>query len=360
MFEALRKKFASFLSNSKEKPKKEIKKPSPTTKKRIKKQAPVEPPTSNKIDNSKPGPSPGRVGGTPSAPKQNFFSKLKQKLSTSKLSKEQFEEIFEDLEITLLENNVALETVDKIKENLEKDLVDTLIEKKEIDNKILTSLKKAILSVLIEPPNIIEQIKNSEKPYKIVFFGINGSGKTTSIAKLAYFLKQNKISCVMAAADTFRAASIEQLQTHGEKLNIPVIAQNYNSDPAAVAYDAIEYSKKNKIQAVLIDTAGRMYTQANLLREMEKIMRVTQPNLKIFVGESITGNDATEQAKTFNESVGIDGIILSKADIDKKAGTILSVSQATNKPIYFLGTGQNYQDLTPFTKKTILENLGLD
>jgi fused signal recognition particle receptor len=295
--------------------------------------------------------------------KQGFFSKLFKKISstgTVTLEQKHVEEIFAEIEITLLENNVALEVVDKIKENLHKDLVGIEVKKDKIEQTILESLKNSILSVLIEPPNLIENIKSSTSPYVILFFGINGSGKTTSIAKLASFLQKNKISCVLAAGDTFRAASIEQLQKHGERLNVKVISSQYGSDPASVAFDAIKYAEKNKIQAVLIDTAGRMYTKANLLKEMEKIIKIAKPNLKIFVGESITGNDATEQAKTFNETCKIDGIILSKADVDEKAGTILSVSYVTNKPIYFLGTGQDYKDLSPFTKSTVLKNIGLD
>ncbi len=292
--------------------------------------------------------------------KEGFFSKLKKKLLSSVLTQEQFDELFEELEMTLLENNVALEAVDKIKQSLAKDLVGISIKKSQIDETILSSLKEAILSLIIEPPNLINNIKSSLEPYVILFFGINGSGKTTSIAKLAHYLKKNKISVVLAAGDTFRAASIEQLQTHAKDLNIPVISSSYGADPSSVAFDAISYAKKNKIQAVLIDTAGRMYTKVNLLKEMEKIVRISKPSLKLFVAESITGNDAVEQAKTFNESIGIDGIILTKADIDEKAGTILSVSQVTGKPIYFLGTGQKYDDLTPFTKSTVLKNIGLE
>jgi fused signal recognition particle receptor len=207
---------------------------------------------------------------------------------------------------------------------------------------------------------LIGEIKKSLRPYTVLFFGINGSGKTTSIAKLAHKLKKEGISCVLAAGDTFRAAAIDQLEEHAKKLNVPIIKKDYGSDPAAVAFDAISYAKKNKVQAVLIDTAGRMYTASNLLKEMEKIVRISKPDLKLFVGESITGNDATEQARTFNDSVGIDGLILSKADIDEKAGTILSVSQVTGKPIYFLGMGQSYEDLQTFSKKTVLKNLGLE
>jgi len=292
--------------------------------------------------------------------KGNFFTKLIKKISTSKLLQEDFDEAFSDLEITLLENNVALEAVDKIKENLAKSLVGQQIKKTEAPARILAALKDSILSLLIESPNLIQAIKSSTKPYVILFFGINGTGKTTSIAKLAHLLKKNNISSVLAAADTFRAASIEQLKTHADKIGVPIISSQYGADPASVAFDSIAYANKHNIKAVLIDTAGRMYTKENLLKEMEKIVRISKPSLKLFVGESITGNDAIDQARTFNETIGIDGIILSKADIDEKAGTILSVSHITGKPIYFLGTGQGYNDLEVFSKKTVLKNLGLE
>jgi len=293
--------------------------------------------------------------------KGGFFSKIVKKLTTSELKQDQFDEYFEDLELSLLENNVSLEAVDQIKLELSKDLVGISIKKDKVQGAVLDSLKESILSLLIESPNLEKQIGEKKKdPYVILFFGINGSGKTTSIAKLAFVLKAAGFSVVLGAGDTFRAASIEQLQIHGDKVGVKVISQKYGADPAAVAFDTISYAKKNKIDVVLIDTAGRMYTKSDLLREMEKIVRVSKPDLKMFVGESITGNDATEQAKKFNETIGIDGIILSKADIDKKAGAILSVSQATKKPIYYLGTGQDYTDLKKFTKKTVLKNIGIE
>lgn len=301
------------------------------------------------------------VGEEEEPKKEGFFSRLFRKFKSAKISEDSFEEIFSGLEIILLENNVALEVVEKIRENLATTLIGAEVKKTDIEQKITEALKQSILSILIEPPNLIEKIKSKkEKPFVILFFGINGSGKTTSIAKLAHKLKKSGISVIMAAADTFRAASIEQLETHGKNLNTEVISKEYGADPAAVAFDAIQYAKKNHIQAVLIDTAGRMYTKQNLMKEMEKIVRVSQPDLKIFVGESITGNDATEQAKTFNETAGIDGIILSKADVDEKAGTILSVSHVTNKPIYFLGVGQGYDDLADFKKSDVLKHLGLE
>jgi fused signal recognition particle receptor len=295
---------------------------------------------------------------------QGFFSKLISKFKTKTITQEQFDEIFMELELILLENNVALEVVDKIHLTLKQDLVGLEIKKENINNIVIKSLKDSILQVLHEPPNLIEIINKKQKlnpePYVIIFFGINGSGKTTSLAKLAQFLEKNKLHCVLAAADTFRAASIEQLKIHGEKLSLPVISSQYGADPASVAFDAISYAKKHRKNVVLIDTAGRMYTKENLMKEMEKIIRISKPDLKLFVGESITGNDATLQAKTFNEAIGIDGIILTKADVDDKAGTILSVSQTTNKPIYFLGTGQQYENLTPFKKSDVLKHLGLD
>ena len=293
--------------------------------------------------------------------KPGFFAKLAKKLSVSILTQEQFDKLFQELEIILLENNVALETVDKIRESLSKDLVGISVKKTEVQSTIISSLKESINSIIIESPSLIEQIKKKQlEHFTIIFFGINGSGKTTSIAKLSHFLKKHNISCVLAAADTFRAASIEQLKIHAEKLNLPIVAHQYGSDPASVAFDAKKYAEAHNIKVVLIDTAGRMYTKTNLLKEMEKIVRISQPDLKLFIGESITGNDVIEQAKTFNEAIGIDGIILTKADVDEKAGTILSISQVTGKPIYFLGTGQNYEDLAPFKKEEVLKNLGLE
>lgn len=294
---------------------------------------------------------------------KSFLARFASKLTTTTLKKEHVEEIFEPLELILLENNVNLNVVDKIKANLEKDLIGIEVKKDKIESTIQDSLKKSIESILIEPPNLLDLIRHKNRTgdvYTIVFFGINGSGKTTSIAKLAHKLQKAGIRSVMAAADTFRAASIEQLRTHGERLGVPVIAQDYGSDPAAVAFDAKSYAEKHKLNCVLIDTAGRMYTKSNLMKEMEKIIRVSKPDLKIFVAESITGNDATQQASMFNEAVGIDGIILTKADVDEKGGAALSVSHVTGKPIFFLGQGQGYDDLKDFKKADIIKNLGLD
>ena len=286
--------------------------------------------------------------------KPGIFSKKKI------LSKEEFKEYSEELEMILLENNVALEVAEKIIEKLSEQIVGKELNKKEIEESIKIGLKEIISEVLVEPFDVIKEIKEKDGPYVMIFCGINGVGKTTTIAKFANMLKEKKITSVLGAGDTFRAAAVEQIKKHGENLDIKVVSQDYGSDPASVGFDAIQYAKKNKIDVVLIDTAGRIHTAKNLLKEMEKIKRVCKPDRTIFLGESITGNDAVDQVKSFDETIGIDGIILSKADIDEKGGTALSVGYITKKPILFLGTGQNYEDIEPFNKEKFLENLGLD
>ena len=193
----------------------------------------------------------------------------------------------------------------------------------------------------------------------IAFVGINGSGKTTTIAKVAQLLKKSGLSVVLAAADTFRAAAIDQLQVHADALGCKLIRHDYGADPAAVAFDAIEHAKAKNKDVVLVDTAGRLHSNTNLVDEMKKIIRVAKPHLKIFVGESITGNDCVEQARTFDEAIGIDGIILSKADIDDKGGAALSISYVTKKPILYLGVGQSYDDLQAFDKNKFLAQVGV-
>lgn len=290
--------------------------------------------------------------------KPGFFGGLFKKFKTLKLDDGQFDSIFGELYLSLIENNVAIEAVDEIKKSLKEKLVGKEIEKNRVEDEIKEGLRESFEKLLIEPFDIIKKIKEKEGVFIIVFFGINGSGKTTAIAKLAHLLLKNKISCVLAAADTFRAASIEQLQKHAFALGVKMIKHDYGADPAAVAFDAIKHAQANGIKAVLIDTAGRMHTKENLLKEMEKICRVANPDLKIFVGESITGNDIIEQVKHFNDIIGIDGIILTKTDVDEKGGAAISVGYVTQKPILFLGTGQKYEDLEPFSKNKIIKGLG--
>ena len=196
-----------------------------------------------------------------------------------------------------------------------------------------------------------------KKPLTIMFIGVNGVGKTTTLAKLARWLQLKGKSCVFAAADTFRAASIEQLQAHADKLKIKMIKHNYGADPAAVAYDTIEHARAKKIDVVLIDTAGRQHANQDLMGELAKIKRVAKPDITILAVDSLTGNDAVSQTKTYNDSIGIDAVILTKSDADNKGGTVLSVAYVAEKPIPFLGTGQDYDDLEEFKAAAVVEKL---
>ena len=288
----------------------------------------------------------------------SFLGKIKQKLTTSRLTEESFEELFQPIELTLIENNFSIKIIEKLKEKLSKELIDKPFKRSEAEEKTKEVLKDIISGSMKEPFDLVELIKeNKDKPYVIVFFGINGAGKTTTIAKLTSRLLKNQISCVLAAADTFRAASIEQLEKHASNLKVRVIKHDYGADPAAVAFDAVKHARSQNIQAVLIDTAGRMHTKSDLMKEMEKICRVAKPHKKIFVAEAITGSDLVEQLQKFNDAVGIDAVILTKADVDEKGGAMISVGEVTGKPILYLGTGQKYEDLERFDKEKILDSI---
>ncbi len=233
-----------------------------------------------------------------------------------KLTQEKFDELFEELQLILLQNNTAYEVVEQLRHSLEQ----KLIGKNFSETNLQESLKQSIEEILQNPPDIIKEIKSTlsaKSPFVAIFVGINGSGKTTTIAKIANLLLKKGFSVCLAAADTFRAASIEQLQKHADNLKVPLIKKDYGSDPASVGFDAIAYAKKHHIDVVLIDTAGRMQNQESLMNEVEKIVRVNKPDMTLFVGESITGNDAVEQARKFAEKIPISGIILSKADVDE-------------------------------------------
>jgi len=290
---------------------------------------------------------------------KKVIERIKEKITTKKISESKFDELFWDLEVSLMENNMAIEVIDKIKADLKKELVDKPIKRNKIEESIVNGLKKSIDDVLdLGEINLIKLIEK-KKPFIIAFFGVNGSGKTTTIAKITNLILKKKFSCVLAASDTFRAASVEQLQEHADKLKVKLIKHDYGADPTAVAFDAVEHANARTIDVVLIDTAGRMHTNVNLMDEMRKIVRVVKPDLKIFVGEAITGNDCVEQAKKFNEAIGIDCIVLTKLDIDEKGGAAISISYVTKKPVLFAGTGQKYSDLEEFDKDKIVKNLGL-
>ncbi|PKK86263.1 MAG: signal recognition particle-docking protein FtsY [Thermoplasmata archaeon HGW-Thermoplasmata-1] len=287
---------------------------------------------------------------------EKFVSTVEKKglsISDSKLS-----ELLWDLEIGLLESDVALPVIDAIKENVKLYLETAPLGKKDTGSIVETVLRNAIRGVLATSRlDFDEMVDKSDKPFVVMFVGVNGTGKTTSIAKIAHRLLKRGNSCVLAAGDTFRAGAIEQLETHANRLGVKIIKHSAGSDPAAVAYDAIEHAKARHRDVVLLDTAGRMQTNINLMDEMDKIKRVAKPDLILFVGDSLAGNDAVEQAKQFNQVVGIDGVILTKVDADAKGGAALSVAYTIGKPLVFIGVGQGYEDQIPFDPDWMVDRL---
>jgi len=292
----------------------------------------------------------------------NAFSKAAKSFSEKDLNEKDIDDVLSELEISLLESDVATEVIDSIKSDLSTKLVGSRVNKKEIEDFVKKSLTENISSMFDDAGSvdILSNIKSKtdpQDPYLILFVGINGTGKTTTVAKIANLLQKNKISVVVAAADTFRAGAIEQLREHINKLNLKLIAQNYGSDPAAVAHDALLYAKSHKVDCVLIDSAGRMQTNKNLMEQIAKISKVVSPDLKIFVGDSLAGNDAVSQAREFHKHTTFDGAILTKSDADTRGGAALSIVAVTKKPVIYVGTGQGYDDLELFSKEIFLETV---
>ena len=288
--------------------------------------------------------------------KNTFSSFVKKTLTEKKL-----DDAINDLKLLLLSNDVAIDTADEICTKVTEAFKGEQIGRLTSTQKMLFGTLKDIITEILTPEEeidlFVEINKKQNKPYVIVFLGVNGTGKTTTMAKIAHLLKKNRFSIVAAAADTFRAAAIEQLSYHMENVGIKVIKHEYKSDPASVVYDTIEHAKAKKIDVVLVDTAGRQVTDKNLMIEIQKICRVAQPDCRIFVGDSLAGNDALFQAKEFNKHVGIDANILTKLDADAKGGAALSISFETKKPFIFLGTGQDYQDLEPFDRELFISSI---
>jgi len=294
---------------------------------------------------------------------QESFTKLVKAITEVELKPEDLKSLLWDFKLSLMENDVAVTVADYICDEIEKRLSGLRVKRLADRRRLIKDTLRKVLLEILEPSEkidlmeIVERKRRSRKPCVIVFVGINGTGKTTTIAKLAHILLNNNYSVVLACSDTFRAGSIEQLSVHAKRLGVPMIKHQYGSDAAAVAYDAVRYAEARGINVVLIDTAGRMQTNKNLLSEMEKIIRVADPDLVIFVGDSLSGNDAVLQAEEFNKSVRIDGSILTKMDADAKGGAAISVTYVTKKPVLYVGTGQGYGDLEPFNPETIVDRI---
>jgi len=275
-----------------------------------------------------------------------------------KITEERIEDFLWDIEIALMEADVAVDVIEKIKEDIKKELIGKKVKfGADLSKIVMDTLKKSIRDILSKDFDFEEFIKNSPRPTVIMFLGVNGTGKTTAIAKIAKYLMGRGYTVVLAAGDTFRAGAIEQIEIHGKRLGVKVVKHQAGSDPAAVCYDAIEHAKAKRKDFVLIDTAGRMQTNRNLMEEMKKIKRVAKPHLTIFVGDALAGNDAIEQARKFNDEVGVDAVILTKIDADAKGGAAISIAYEIDKPIIFLGTGQNYEDLMKFDVNWFVERI---
>ena len=293
---------------------------------------------------------------------RNAFSSAVKSLGQKDLKEKDIDEVLFELEVALLESDVATEVIDSLKDDLKQKLIGATVEKEQIANVVKQNLRQHISSMFDSTGKIdilsnIQKKKSTGEPYIISFMGINGTGKTTTVAKVAYLLRENKFSVVIAAADTYRAGAIEQITEHAKRLNLKIIAQNYGSDPAAVARDAVLYAKSHKIDCILIDTAGRMQTSKNLMDQISKINKVVNPDLKLFVGDSLAGNDTVNQAREFYQYTKFDGSILTKSDADARGGAAISIVKVTSTPILYLGVGQEYKDLKPFDKDSFLESL---
>jgi fused signal recognition particle receptor len=282
------------------------------------------------------------------------FKGLITKVTLTELKTENLSLILSDFRMNLAENDVAFPVADRICDELEKRLSGVQVKRLDDRKKIVAeNLRQVLMEVLLTDNKIdlLEEIATKRKtgtPFVLLFVGINGTGKTTTIAKVAKFLRDKGFSVVLAGSDTYRAGSIEQLEEHARRLSMRVIKHKYGADPAAVAFDAISHAKAHGVNVVLIDTAGRMQTNQNLMNELAKVKRVVTPDLSVLTLDSLIGNDAVMQAEEFHRSIGINATILTKVDADVKGGSALSVTYVTQKPILFIGVGQSYQDLEVF------------
>ena len=279
--------------------------------------------------------------------------------SGKKIKESALDEILDELYFTLLEADVALPVANKIKEGVKENLLGRKYDRSySLEEVVEMAVKDAVRDVLeINEFDFDQWISEQKRPTVVMFVGINGTGKTTAIAKIANRLQNNGKTVVMAACDTFRAGAIEQLTIHAEKLGCKIVKQGQDADPAAVAFDAVEHAKSKLKDVVLVDTAGRMQTNSNLIEEMKKIVRVAKPDLKVFVGDSLAGNNAIEQAKVFDDAVGIDCVILTKIDTDAKGGAALSIAHTIGKPIAFVCNGQEYKDIVKFDTEWMISRM---
>jgi fused signal recognition particle receptor len=289
------------------------------------------------------------------------MEKISEERFGKEISQEDISKLSDELIIDLVEADVAYEVAENIIKDLEKKIVGSKIGLFEDKKRFIKDKFREILIEYLKRgewnKDLVEMIKNSSKPYKILFMGVNGVGKTTTIAKVAKYLRDRGLKVLVVAADTFRAGAQEQLEIHCKKLSIPIFRGRYGYDPAALVFDSIKYAQKNSFDVILIDSAGRQHTDIDLMNEIKKISRVSSPDLKILVLDALTGNDAVNQAIEFDKHIGVDGVILTKLDADASGGSALSIIITINKPIIFVGVGQKYDDLISYKADLIIEKI---
>ena len=292
--------------------------------------------------------------------KLGTFKQLKSILSKEvEIEEGDIKDLLDNFELEMLESDVDMAVASAIREDLAKKLLGARIKKEDLKEFIKSRIREILIKAVSNKDifDITDVVKQKDKPAKVMFLGPNGAGKTTTIAKVANIMMKNNQKVILAAADTFRAAAIEQMEVHANRLGVKLIKREYGSDPTSVAYDAVNYSKAHNIDAVLIDTAGRQDTNINLVNELKKMDRVIKPDLKVYIGESIAGNATIEQLSVFHKEIGLNGVILTKLDCDPKGGVVLSINKATGIPIIYLGTGQKYEDLEAFEPERIVERI---
>ena len=300
-----------------------------------------------------------------------MFDRLKQAFSAvtsavkeKQLSDKDLDEVVFYFQLSLIESDVAQSVAESLTNEVQKSLAGTKVDRSADPSEVVGERLSTVLESAFAKAgnvnliaNIKEKAQRTGEPYVVLFLGINGTGKTTTVAKVARFIQESGLSVVCVAGDTHRPGAIEQLTEHAGRLSLKVISQRYGADPAAVGRDGVLYAKAHHADSLLIDTAGRMQTNQNLMEEMAKIVRVVNPDFRIFVADALTGNDAVSQAELFNQHVGFDGAILTKADADVRGGAALSIVYSTGKPVVFLGVGQGYNDLVAFNTKEFLDSL---
>ena len=271
--------------------------------------------------------------------------------------------MLEELEWVLLESDISSDAVSAVIDALRNNLVGSRLRKgADLSKVIEAALKRALRNILRAgywdfDASVRSFIDSKDTPVVIMLVGVNGTGKTTTAAKIAKRLQNNGLSVIAAAGDTFRAGAIQQLEAHCDNLGIRCISSQRGGDTAAIARDAIESAQAKDIDVVLVDTAGRMQNKTNLMNELNKVKRVANPHLTLFVGDSLAGNDAVDQARMFQEIMQFDGAVLTKLDTDAKGGAGLSIAFATGRPIVFAGVGQGYDDLKQFDPDWLLDQL---